>query len=121
MWTTCIRTALVCALLFTPSASRAIIIAAAVLCFVETSLVLALLIQGSRRSRAEQALLQSRNDVRTLAGKLIDAQEEERRRIARELHDDLSQELAAVGILVSSIIEDVGGLVPQASSRFKEL
>lgn len=37
-------------------------------------------------------------EIRRLAGKLIAAQEDERRRIARELHDDFSQRLAAVAI-----------------------
>jgi len=37
-------------------------------------------------------------ELRRLAGQLIAAQEDERRRIARELHDDFSQRLAAVAI-----------------------
>jgi signal transduction histidine kinase len=40
----------------------------------------------------------SKEELEKLAGKLITAQEDERRRIARELHDDLSQRLAAVTI-----------------------
>lgn len=40
----------------------------------------------------------SREELEALAGKLIDAQEDERRRIARDLHDDFSQRLAALAI-----------------------
>jgi signal transduction histidine kinase len=40
----------------------------------------------------------SKTELETLAGRLISAQEEERSRIARELHDDLTQRLAAVAI-----------------------
>jgi signal transduction histidine kinase len=40
----------------------------------------------------------SKAELEKLAGKLITAQEDERRRIARELHDDLTQRLAAVAI-----------------------
>ena len=40
----------------------------------------------------------SEESVHTLTGRLIAAQEEERNRIARELHDDFSQRLALLGI-----------------------
>ena len=43
------------------------------------------------RKRAEEAL-------QRLSGRLISAQEEERRRLARELHDDVSQRLAVIAI-----------------------
>ena len=45
-----------------------------------------------------QALGRSREELRALAVNLFTSQEEERRRIARELHDDLSQRLAALEI-----------------------
>jgi signal transduction histidine kinase len=40
----------------------------------------------------------SKSDLERLAGMLISSQEEERKRVARELHDDLSQRLAALAI-----------------------
>jgi signal transduction histidine kinase len=40
----------------------------------------------------------SEESVHTLTGRLLSAQEEERNRIARELHDDFSQRLALLGI-----------------------
>jgi PAS domain S-box-containing protein len=52
--------------------------------------------EGLRQS--ERALRQGEEDMRRLAGKLIFAQEEERRRLARELHDDLSQRLAMISM-----------------------
>jgi PAS domain S-box-containing protein len=44
------------------------------------------------------ALKQKQQELELLAGRLIKAQEEERTRVARELHDDLTQRLAAVAI-----------------------
>jgi signal transduction histidine kinase len=92
-----------------------------VFCLAETALIARLLLQQARRRRVENVLLKSRNEVRDLAGKLIEAQEEERRRIARELHDDHSQRLAAVAMFVSSIRHDLSGLIPESYRRMEEL
>ena len=53
--------------------------------------------------RAEEALKKSQEELRMLAGKLLTVQEDERRRIARELHDDISQRLAALAMDAASI------------------
>ena len=49
----------------------------------------------------ESALRQSHVEIEDLAGRLITAQEAERARIARDLHDDISQKLAAISIAMS--------------------
>ena len=41
--------------------------------------------------------MRSKSD-RLLGGRLINAQEDERRRMARDLHDDLSQRLALISV-----------------------
>ena len=46
----------------------------------------------------EQSLRRAREGLRQLAAKLLSSQEEERRRIAREMHDDWTQRLAILGI-----------------------
>ncbi|MGE3778661.1 MAG: GAF domain-containing protein, partial [Pirellulaceae bacterium] len=57
--------------------------------------------------RAVEALAASRNETRQLAGRLLTAQEDERKRIARELHDDISQRLAAGAIEAGRAEQDV--------------
>ncbi|MCB1019802.1 MAG: hypothetical protein H6509_04425 [Bryobacterales bacterium] len=52
---------------------------------------------------SEAALRASEAELRKLAALLIAAQEEERRRLARELHDDTSQTLAALAIELASL------------------
>jgi PAS domain S-box-containing protein len=65
-------------------------------------------ITGRKRSEkalreSERVLRQNENDLRTLTGRLIHNQEEERRRLARELHDDLVQRLAVFAIDVGEL------------------
>jgi signal transduction histidine kinase len=50
----------------------------------------------ARREAAEDALRLSRNELALLSQQLIQAQEKERRRIARELHDSVGQSLSAI-------------------------
>jgi PAS domain S-box-containing protein len=61
----------------------------------------------TERRRAEAELHRNSNQIREMAGKLITAQEEERRRIARELHDDIVQKVAAAAIGVSRVRKKV--------------
>lgn len=53
--------------------------------------------------KSEEKLRSSHAQIRQLAGHLITAQERERRHLARELHDDLNQQLAAIAISLSNI------------------
>src|SRR5215813_10286252 len=62
------------------------------------------------RKRAEQTLRENEVVLRAsyariqeLVGKLITAQEAERSRIARDLHDDVNQQLAALSIALSHV------------------
>ena len=58
----------------------------------------------TERRQAERALRESRQELRALAGRLIHAEEEARKRISRELHDDLSQKLALLAFDTGSLV-----------------
>jgi signal transduction histidine kinase len=86
------------------------IVSAAVILALQTALLAGLIVQRVRRRRTELALRDSEQRFRVaaeqnqdLAGRLIHAQEDERARIARDLHDDVSQQLAGVAIMLSSL------------------
>jgi PAS domain S-box-containing protein len=72
------------------------------------------------KKRLEKAVEASRNEIRALAASLLTAQEEDRRRVSRELHDQICQQLASLAI-------DMGGLAADppppedAQSRLKAL
>lgn len=55
------------------------------------------------RKTAEEALQISREEYRELARKLLSAQEDTRRRLARELHDDFSQRLAVLSMYAAKL------------------
>lgn len=72
--------------------------------------------------QAMEGFSESQRQQQHLAGKLIDAQERERTRIARELHDDINQQLAGLAIFQSGIRRradlPAGGLGLAADLRF---
>ena len=109
---------------------RGLLAGGGLLLVLQAALIAALLVQRTRRRRAERAVRETderfrlmadappvlaesrqaereREDLtrhlRDLAGRLIAAQEVERTRIARDLHDDVSQQIAALSIALSSL------------------
>jgi PAS domain S-box-containing protein len=57
-------------------------------------LVIGMVSDVSAQKTAEACLYQRDQELQRLAGHLIEAQEEERRRISRDLHDDIGQRIA---------------------------
>lgn len=53
--------------------------------------------------RSEEQLIRGTRQIRTLAARLLTAQESERRRISLLLHDDISQNVAAIGLSISRL------------------
>ncbi len=67
-----------------------------------------------------KALLEQTETVRELSGRLLQSQDEERRRIARELHDGVGQLLAAVGMNLSRVEAEKGKLSPSVARCVEE-
>jgi PAS domain S-box-containing protein len=68
----------------------------------------------TERKKSEEALA-------SLSGHLIEAQDEERKRIAREIHDDYQQRLAMVAIDLEEIAGNIGRSNFDAASRMRKL
>jgi PAS domain S-box-containing protein len=61
----------------------------------------------SKRRRAEEALRKSDKELRVLSNQLLSAEEKERKRIARELHDGIGQALSAIKFSVENALLEV--------------
>ena len=77
-------------------------------------LTIYLLLEIRKRTLAEQARLE-------LTGRLIGIQEDERRRLGREIHDDFGQRLAAIAYQLEEIEEDIGGKSAAAATKLRDL
>jgi signal transduction histidine kinase/ABC-type uncharacterized transport system substrate-binding protein len=62
---------------------------------------------------------QVEEDLASLSGRLISAQEEERKRIAREIHDDYSQHLALLAMDLENLDEEIED--PSANQRIHQI
>jgi len=70
----------------------------------------------NERREAQEKLQKTQKELFNLSRHLIQAQEEERRRIARELHDRLGQDLALVSIEIEQLTQEA----PEAQSQLVE-
>ena len=62
----------------------------------------------TERKRTEAALIESERKVRSVSSQVLRAQEKERRRVSRELHDELGQGLSLLKLRVRSIQQGLG-------------
>jgi signal transduction histidine kinase len=86
------------------------IVTAVALLITQTALITGLLIQRTRRRRVEKELRRSRSELqksyernRNLGSRLLNVQETERSRIARELHDDICQRMLVLTVELESL------------------
>ena len=77
------------------------------------SCALSVIADITERKQAEEV-------IAGFSGKLIDAQEAERTRIARELHDDINQRLAMVAVNLKTLKQDLPGSDAKTSRRIQE-
>jgi signal transduction histidine kinase len=92
---------------------RSYVIGVSAIVLAQSALIAGLLMQAHRRRQAERELHRSQGElvrsyerIRDIGGRLLTAQEAERARIARELHDDISQQMA---VLELELRESGGG------------
>jgi PAS domain S-box-containing protein len=92
------------------------------------------LLEHSMRDSAtelEKMVDERTSALRLLSGRLMTMQDDERRRIARELHDGLGQELVAMKMMVNGMlhdaprlksqVEEVTGMIDTASQEIRSL
>jgi signal transduction histidine kinase len=108
---------------------RGYILGVVVILLAQSVLIAGLLVQKRMRRRAEiqvrdnEAALRTSNErIHDLGGRLLLAQEAERARIARELHDDVNQQVALLAIDLELLREgrqrpDAATLVEEACDR----
>jgi two-component system CheB/CheR fusion protein len=70
----------------------------------------------SERKKSEAALLKNQQELQRLTARLLSIQEAETQLIARDLHDDLSQRLAALGMEASALAKSP----PKSPGSLKE-
>jgi len=94
---------------------RELVIAACIALLILTALVVFLSMERRRLAAAEVQRKGREAQLRHLSGALITAQEQERSRIARELHDDINQRLVLLSIEIRQLLQEAGAtaLVPR--------
>jgi signal transduction histidine kinase len=82
----------------------------------------AVLMDITARANAEAALRRSESDLRLLSAQLLSAQELERQRIARELHDGIGQAMGGIKFSLESCAQSMAaGASPAHAERLREL
>ncbi len=87
----------------------------------EPPMVIRLVEDVTDKKSAAEALFRAHAELRQLTPRLLQAQEDERRRIARELHDDISQRLAVLTIEMEQLKQGERGVDGDFREKLREL
>jgi signal transduction histidine kinase len=86
------------------------VVAVLLFCLLQTALIIGLLVSRARQRRTEA-------EAHDLSRRLIHAHEEARARLARELHDDVTQRLAFLAITVGRVEHGTAEASPAETAR----
>jgi PAS domain S-box-containing protein len=73
------------------------------------------------RKQAEDALKRQQQELRELSAAVLEAREEEKTRIARELHDELGQLLTAVKMDLTWLGDKLKAAAPEVTAKVREM
>ena len=84
-------------------------------------IILALSVLAAYLLYSRKQLRLAKESQKQLSGMLINAEEQERRRLASELHDDFSQRLAVLSLGLENVAEEVHDSLPEVQQKLHEL
>ena len=87
----------------------------------QTLLITAMLVSRRRRRRVEESLRTARATLANLNRRLIEVQEQERSRVARELHDDVCQQLTMLALNLERLNDTIPETDADARRRLRDL
>ena len=102
-----------------------LMVLALILCFVSALVLIffnlrLLLTETARRGESERLIREHIDSYRALSGRILELQDAERRKIARELHDSVSQYLAGVRLQLQQLERLSPDQSPTAKHLFSE-
>lgn len=79
--------------------------------------MLGIICDVTQRKRASEALAQSERQLRLLSAQLLSAQENERKRVAQELHDGIGQSLTAIKFRLENSLKQMSPAIAAEHAR----
>ncbi|HWR33454.1 MAG TPA: PAS domain S-box protein, partial [Chitinophagaceae bacterium] len=75
----------------------------------------------TERKKKEEAIIEANKQLRLLSGHMEKIREEERAHMAREIHDELGQQLTIMKMDITWLINNIPGMTEAAAKRAEEL